>query len=83
MAVLERRTKTATGARAFGVVAPKVWHDLPDSIRSSDSIISFKNNLKTYLFNQALPPDLPPIHCDLSLKACLDSTAPNVDVNLT
>jgi len=33
-----RRAKTATGARAFGVVAPKVWHDLPDSVRSSDSI---------------------------------------------
>jgi len=25
--IYERRTKTATGARAFGVVAPKVWHD--------------------------------------------------------
>jgi len=23
--ICERRTKTATGARAFGVVAPKVW----------------------------------------------------------
>jgi len=31
--ICERRTKTATGARAFGAVAPKVWHDLPDSIR--------------------------------------------------
>jgi len=37
--ICERRTKTATGARAFGVVAPKVWHDLSDSIRSSDTII--------------------------------------------
>jgi len=27
-------------------------HDLPDSIRSSDSFTSFKNNLKIYLFNQ-------------------------------
>jgi len=33
--ICERRTKTATGARAFGVFAPKVWHDLPDlSIQS-------------------------------------------------
>jgi len=24
------------------VVAPKVWHDLPDSIRSSDSITTFE-----------------------------------------
>jgi len=39
--------------RAFGVVAPKVWHDLPASKRSSGSITSFKKNLKTYLFIQA------------------------------
>jgi len=49
----ERRTKTATGARAVVVVAPKAWHDLPDYKRSSDSITSFKKNLKTYLFNLA------------------------------
>jgi len=36
--ICERRTKTATGARAFGVAAPKVWPDLPDSIRYSDFI---------------------------------------------
>jgi len=35
-------TKTTTGARDFGAVAPKVWDDLPDSIRSSDSITSLK-----------------------------------------
>jgi len=37
----ERHTKTGTGARAFCVVAPKVCHDLPESIRSRDSITSF------------------------------------------
>jgi len=51
--ICERRTKTAPGARDFGVVAPKFWHDLPDSIRASDSITSLKKNFKTYLFNQA------------------------------
>jgi len=25
--ICERRTKTATGVRAIGVVAPKVWQD--------------------------------------------------------
>jgi len=38
MQICELHTKIATGARGFGVVAPKVWHDLPDSIRSNDSI---------------------------------------------
>jgi len=51
--ICERRTKTATGARAFGVAAPKVWLDLPESKRSSDSITSFKKNSKTYLYKQA------------------------------
>jgi len=49
----EGRTKTAIGARAFSVAALKVWYDLPESIRSSDSITSFKKNLKTYVYNQA------------------------------
>jgi len=35
------------GARAFGVVAPTVWNELTDSIRSSDSNTLFKTNLKT------------------------------------
>jgi len=51
--ICERRTKTATGARAFGAVAPKVWHDLPDFIRACDTITSFKKNLKSDLFNQS------------------------------
>jgi len=36
-----RRNKTATGARAFGVVAPKVWHDLPDSIDTINGLHYF------------------------------------------
>jgi len=49
----ERRTRTATGARAFGAVAPKIWSELPDSIRSSASLPSFKKSLKTFLYSQA------------------------------
>jgi len=40
--ICERRTKTATGARAFSVVVSKIWHDLPDSIRSSDPLRHLK-----------------------------------------
>jgi len=38
--------------RFFGGIAPKVWYDYYlqcNSIRSSDSITSFKKNLKAYL----------------------------------
>jgi len=74
------------GARAFGVAAPKVWHDLPDSIRSSDSITSFKIKIKTYYNNQGFTSWLATYslnHCDQSLNACLFSGAFNVDVNLS
>jgi len=70
--------------RAFGVVAPKVWQDLSDSILSSDSIISFKNNLKAYLYHHAFTSWLatyslrPAIECmPIVPRAC------NIDVDLT
>jgi len=73
--ICERITKTATGARVVGVVAPKVWHELPDSIRSSDYITSFKKNLKTYLYHQAFTSSLatyslrPVIECMSSFQS--------------
>jgi len=64
----------ATGARGFSVVA----RNLPlrsgttyltlyiYDLASSDSITSFKKNLKTYVYN--LHPDSSLIHCDPSLN---------------
>ena len=46
------RTSSALGDRAFSVSAPTLWNSLPLNIRSSDSLQSFKNLLKTYLYNQ-------------------------------
>jgi len=34
--ICERRTKTATGAKAFGLVAPKVWQATP--LHHSDTL---------------------------------------------
>ena len=46
-----KRTKRKTFMdRSFGVVGPKLWNDLPSSIRTSASINIFKRNLKTFLF---------------------------------
>jgi hypothetical protein len=39
--------------RAFQNAAPKLWNSLPDAIRRCKTIVSFKTNIKTYLFNQA------------------------------
>ena len=80
--LLERRTKTTTGATAFGAVAPKLWNSLPQEVRNSDSLPFFQNNLKTYFFRQtfnSLTYHLP--SGDPSLNAGLVSRAGNLDVN--
>ena len=38
------------GDRAFAVAAPKLWNNIPPSIRSAVSTNQFKNLLKTHLF---------------------------------
>ena len=35
---------------------PTIWNSLPDSIRSSDTFISFRRHLKSHLFQAALRP---------------------------
>ena len=38
------------GLRAFSVIAPILWNDLPIDIRSIDDVNKFKSKLKTFLF---------------------------------
>ena len=38
------------GDRAFSVCAPKLWNDIPEIIKCSANLNTFKRNLKTYLF---------------------------------
>ena len=38
------------GGRAFSVVAPKLWNNLPLDIKLSPNVNVFKSKLKTYLF---------------------------------
>ena len=38
--------------RAFSVIAPILWNDLPIDIRSIDDVNKFKSKLKTFLFNR-------------------------------
>ena len=41
---------------SFAYDAPMIWNDLPDDVRSAKSLSSFRNKLKTYLFEKAYPP---------------------------
>ena len=50
------RTKLNLGKRAFSVTAPIIWNELPTTLKSCESLASFRKNLKTYLFKSAFPP---------------------------
>ena len=43
------RTK-GYGDRAFSICGPKLWNNLPDSLRHETKLEHFKKNLKTCLF---------------------------------
>ena len=48
------RTSLKTyGDRAFSAAGPKLWNELPFSLRSSNTLAVFKRDLKTYLFKLA------------------------------
>ena len=48
------KTKTASyGDRAFSVARLKNWNRLPDILRATQTLNSFKNGLKTLLFREA------------------------------
>jgi len=40
------------GDRAFAVAEPRAWNNLPDAIRHSPSLETFKRSLKSHLFLQ-------------------------------
>jgi len=43
---------TKFSSRGFSSAAPEIWNPLPFSVRTSASLPCFKNNLKTFLFQQ-------------------------------
>ena len=46
-------SKLVLGSRAFSVAAPSLWNSLPESVRMSSSVASFKASLKTHLYKRA------------------------------
>ena len=45
-------TKKTFADRSFSVAGPRLWNKLPIKIRKSETVDSFKNSLKTYLFTR-------------------------------
>ena len=44
-------TRQTFAARSFSVAAPRLWNNLPNSLKDSPSIEQFKKGLKTHLFS--------------------------------
>ncbi len=38
---------------SFSYLAPKLWNNLPNTVREADTLCQFKSRLKTHLFNMA------------------------------
>ena len=49
--LIEPKTTTRWGARAFSKAAPVLWNTLPSTIKAAASLACFKIGLKTYLYN--------------------------------
>ena len=48
--VMPRSRLKTYGDRAFPVVAPQLWNQLPPELRGVTSVDQFRTDLKTYLF---------------------------------
>jgi len=49
------RTRLKMGERAFSVAAPQAWNRLPVELKLVKNTLSFKKQLKTFLFSTAFP----------------------------
>ena len=48
---IPRINLSTVGSRAFSFAAPSAWNALPLSLRQTEPLDAFKNELKTFLFN--------------------------------
>ncbi len=51
--IISRISKSTAGGRSFFYLAPKLWNNLPNTVREADTRCHFKSRLKTHLFNLA------------------------------
>ncbi len=51
--IIPRISKSTAGGRSFSYLAPKLWSNLPNTVREADTLCQFKSRLKTHLFNLA------------------------------
>ncbi len=49
--IIPRISKSTAGGRSFSFLAPKLWNNLPNTVREADTLCQFKSRLMTHLFN--------------------------------
>ncbi len=49
--IIPRISKSTAGGRTFFYLAPKLWNNLPNTVREAETLCQFKSRLKTHLFN--------------------------------
>jgi hypothetical protein len=50
--LVPRSRLVTAGDRSFPVAGPRIWNNLPETVRSAPSLFSFKQRLKTVLFSR-------------------------------
>ena len=53
--LIDPRVRTAFAEAAFSLYAPQAWNKLPEHLRYTPNMGSFKSRLKPFLFNAAYP----------------------------
>ena len=53
LAQVPRSTNVQTSMNAFSIVGPRLWNDLPVTVKVKENIKEFKAALKTYLFKES------------------------------
>ena len=53
LAQVPRSTNVQTSMSAFSIVGPRLWNDLPVTVKVKENIKEFKTALKTHLFKES------------------------------
>ncbi len=51
--IIPRISKSTADGRSFFYLVPKLWNNLPNTVREAETLSQFKSRLKTHLFNLA------------------------------
>ncbi len=65
--IIPRISKSTVGGRSYSYLAPKLWNNLPNTVREADTLCQFKSRLKTHLLRDHVTLRR---RCRLSLSLC-------------